>query len=137
MIPGSWVIMSSGRASSATACGVTPQAQKTGHLARMNGDRVAIVGSTQVGDPDGLWTAGVERSAMGMRIASRHLAGQLDLCFRDRAHSHHHRSMEAAGRTAGEVGDEHRHQGAALHVSHADPRVYQSVLEGPTAAERK
>jgi hypothetical protein len=30
MIPGSWVIISSGRDSSATACGVTPQAQKTG-----------------------------------------------------------------------------------------------------------
>jgi hypothetical protein len=103
----------------------------------MNSDGVAIVGSTQVGDPDGLRTAGVEGGAMGMRIACRHLAGQLDLCFRDRAHGHHHRSAEAAGRTAGEVGDEHRHQGAVLHVSHADPRVYQSVLEGQAAAEQE
>jgi hypothetical protein len=30
MIPGSWLIMSSGRALRATACGATPQAQKTG-----------------------------------------------------------------------------------------------------------
>jgi len=52
----------------------------------MNGDGVAIVGSTQVGDPDVLWTAGVEGSAMGMRIACRHLraswtcaSGALDL----------------------------------------------------------
>ena len=31
----------------------------------MNGDGVAIVGSTQVGDPDGLWTAGVEGGRHG------------------------------------------------------------------------
>ena len=74
---------------------------------------------------------------MGMRIACRQLAGQLDLCFRDGAHGHYHRSVEAAGRTAGEVGDEHRHQGAAFHVSHADPRVDQSVLEGQAAAEQE
>src|SRR5215469_7840998 len=30
MMPGSWVIINSGHDSSATACGVTPQAQKTG-----------------------------------------------------------------------------------------------------------
>jgi hypothetical protein len=47
----------------------------------MNGNRVPIVGSTQIGDPDGLRTAGVEGGAMSMRIACRQLAGQLDLCF--------------------------------------------------------
>jgi hypothetical protein len=46
-----------------------PAGPEDRHLARMNGDGVAIVGSTQVGDPNGLWTAGVEGSAMGMRIA--------------------------------------------------------------------
>ena len=30
MCPGAWVIISSGRLAAATACGVTPHAQKTG-----------------------------------------------------------------------------------------------------------
>jgi hypothetical protein len=34
----------------------------------MNDDRVAIVGSTQVGDPDGLWTADVDGSATGIMV---------------------------------------------------------------------
>src|SRR6516165_1618983 len=103
----------------------------------MNGDGVAIVGSTQVGDPDGLRTAGVNGGAVGMRIVCRQLAGQPDLCFGDRAHGHHYRSVEAAGGTAGEVGDEHRHQGASFYVSHADPRVDQGVLEGQAATEQE
>ena len=74
---------------------------------------------------------------MGMRIACRQLAGQLDLCFGDRAHGHYHRSVEAAGRTAGEVRDEHRHQGASFHVSHADSCVDQGVLEGQAATEQE
>ena len=74
---------------------------------------------------------------MGMRIACRRLAGQLHLCLRNRAHGHHHRSVEAAGRTADEVGDVHRHQGAAFHISHADPRVDQRVLESQAAAEQE
>ena len=114
-----------------------PASPEDRHLARMNGDGVAIIGSTQVNDPDGLWTAGVEGSAMSMRIACRQLAGQLDLCFRDRAHGNYHRSVEAAGRTAGEIGDEHRHQGTAFHITYADPRVHQSVFEGQAAAEQE
>ena len=78
MIPGSWVIISSGRDSSATACGVTPQAQKTG-TSPDNGDGVPIVGSAEVGDPDGLRIADVEGGAMGVRIACAHLVGQPDL----------------------------------------------------------
>jgi hypothetical protein len=34
----------------------------------MNDDGVAIVGSTQVGDPDGLWTADVDGSATGIMV---------------------------------------------------------------------
>ena len=70
---------------------------------------------------------------MGVRIA----CSQLDLCFRDRAHGHYHWSVKAAGSTAGEAGDEHRHHSAELHVSHADASLDQGVLEGQAAAEQK
>ena len=114
-----------------------PAGPEDRHLVSMNGDRVAVVGSTQLGDPDGLRIAGVDGATMGARIACCQLTDQLDLCFRDRAHGHHHRSVEAAGSTAGEARDEHRHQGAELYVSHADARLDQGVLEGQAAAEQK
>ena len=87
----------------------SPAGPEDRHLVSMSGDRVARVGSTSVGDPDGLRTAGVDGAAMGVRIACCQLTDQLDLCFRDRAHGHYHWSVKAAGSTAGEAGDEHRH----------------------------
>jgi hypothetical protein len=69
-------------------------------------DGIAIIRSTQIGDPDGVRTADVEGGAMGMRIARGQLAGHLDQCCGDRPHCYHHRSMEAAGRTAGQVGED-------------------------------
>src|SRR5215472_11348325 len=103
----------------------------------MNGYRVAIVGPAEVDDPDGLRTAGVEGGAMGVRIACRQLADQVNLGFRYWAHGHHHRSVEAAGGAAGEAGDKHRHQRAALHVSHANSRLDQRMLESQAAAQQK
>jgi len=104
-----------------------PAGPEDRHLVSMNGDRVAVVGSTQLGDPDGLRIAGVDGATMGVRIACCQLTDQLDLCFRDRAHGHHHRSVEAAGSTAGEAGDEHRHQGAALYALRAERAGARSV----------
>src|SRR5262245_21883885 len=45
--------------------------------------------------------------------------------------------MEAAGRNALDAGIGHGHHGAAFHVSHADPRLDQRVLEGEAAAEKE
>src|SRR5215467_16126264 len=45
--------------------------------------------------------------------------------------------MEAAGGKADEARNEHRHHGAALQVSHADPRLDEGVLEGEAAAEEE
>src|SRR5215471_13767411 len=45
--------------------------------------------------------------------------------------------MKAAGGKADEARNEHRHHGAALHVSHADPRLDEGVLEGEAAAEEE
>ena len=45
--------------------------------------------------------------------------------------------MEATSRNASEIGDEHRHHGAALDVSHTDPSFDQGVLEGETAAQQE
>ena len=39
-------------------------------------------------------------------------------------------ALVRAGGTTGEAGDEHRHQGAALYVSHADSRLDQGVPTG-------
>ena len=52
MMPGSWVIMNSGRLSSATACGVTPQAQNTGTSPSMYRDGVAVGWVTKIGNAD-------------------------------------------------------------------------------------
>src|SRR5262249_14339163 len=103
----------------------------------MNGYRVAIVGPAEVDDPDGLRTAGVEGGSMGVPIACRQLADQVNLGFRYWAHGPHHRSVEAAGGTAGEAGDKHRHQRTALHVSHTNSCLNQRMLESQAAAKQK
>ena len=68
MWPGAWPMASAGRDCMTAACGVTPHAQKTGHLAGTHLDRVAEVGGVEVGDaelargrrraPGAPWTAG-------------------------------------------------------------------------------
>src|SRR6516225_12424814 len=103
----------------------------------MNGDRVTIVGSVQIGDADRLWTADVKGGAMGMRVTCAHLADQLDLGLRDRAHGYHDWSVEAAGGAAEKVGDEHRDQGPELDIAHTDPGLDQRMLEGQAAPEQK
>src|SRR5215471_1883825 len=45
--------------------------------------------------------------------------------------------MEAARRKAGEARNEHRHHGAALHISHTDPRLDEGMLEREAAAEEE
>ena len=114
-----------------------PAGPEDWHLAGMNGDGVAIVGAAQIGDPDGLWITGVEGGAMGVRVMCAHLADQLDLRLRNRAHGYHDRSVEAARGTAEKIGDEHRNQGAEFDVAHPDPRLDQGMLEGQAAAEQK
>src|SRR5215831_19793607 len=49
----SWVIMSSRRALSATACGVTPHGPETRYLARLDWGRLAVIGPAQIVDATG------------------------------------------------------------------------------------
>ena len=72
-----------------------------------------------------------------MRVAFAHLADQLDLGLRDRAHGYHDRSVEAAGGAAEKVGDEHGDQGAELDIAHTDPGLDQRMLEGQAAPEQE
>ena len=137
MMPGSCVIMNSGRVSSATACGVTPQAQKTGTSPRCIGDGVSVGWSTKIGNAYLFRAADMKRRAVCMRIASRQLANQLDLSIGDRAHRHHGGSVETTGRTTSNIGHEHRDGSIALHVAHADARLDQGVVEGMAATHQE
>ena len=72
---------------------------------------------------------------MSVRIAGRQLANEIDLRFGDRTHGDHHRPMEAPGRHAAQIRNEHAVHGVALDVAQGDTGLDQRVLEGQAAAE--
>src|SRR5262249_757072 len=81
---------------------------KHGDLTLMNCDGVAKGWSAKIGDADFFRAADMNRRAVGMRIASRKLANQLDLAFGNRSHRHYGGAVETTGGATSYIGHEHR-----------------------------
>ena len=87
-----------GREATATACGVTPQAQKTGSSPARNLDGVAVVGRAEVLDADRGRLADVDGRTVDRRVALGDLGGADRERRRHRAHRDDERAGEAPGR---------------------------------------
>ena len=137
MCPGACVMTSGGLASRATACGVTPQAQKTRLLAGQERGRVAPVGLHDVGDADERRVAHVDGHAVGHRVASRHGHRPRHEGCGDGPHGNDHRPPEDAGRPAREVRPEHRDDPLLLDVPDGHTGLEERRLERERAAEEE
>ena len=137
MWPGLWVSSRDGRACMATACGVTPHAQKTGTSPRRISTGSPKSGRSNVGDTDGRRIADMDRRSVGQRKALADARRGLGLRWRQRPHRHDHRPREDARRTASDVGAVHRHVAALLDVPHRDAGLHQRVLEGERTAQQE
>ena len=138
MWPGAWVMQNGSRLASATACGVTPQAQKTG----------SSPGRSSTGSPK----SGRARSAMpsasgaptwtgapwtrSNRPVTRTASGNQRR--RDGPHADHQRSLEAAGglRSAGWSGTWGRCSSSPRGAAGPRPAA-ERLLEGEAAADQE
>src|SRR3954447_23359517 len=127
MCPGAWVIMSSGRLATATAWGVTPQAQNTGSspspgppgapLAGGARAGIAGVGRREVLDPDRPGRADVDRPAVDRAVARGDLRRADRLVGAHGAHGDDEWTGEAPGRRAVDRGPVHGDVDALLDVA--------------------
>jgi hypothetical protein len=133
---GSWVIMNSTRAFSATARGVTPQAQKTDISPRRLGPaRRNRAGSgrrfrSPLGRRRGPVRRGRADSALTAHERDRRAARGWDASSPPSGHENAEQRRTWCSRRNGNLG-------AELHVARGKPGLDQGVLEGEAAAQEK